>query len=420
MLLRSVLHQLTAMALSGATREQMVERVKAALKTVTPPETGAMSYMMSKQQHLNDRDVHWHPHVMFYLPSSIDAATLGANVASAAVYGGATDVAGLGRMPVSIFFCPRRGLEVGRDGGDDDAALRTGPLRILLALNARTDLYPPRMGGPVRFICFALVASCASARSFGVDDASQAADAPATPDAKQFLDAREPAPIDAALPDAAKPDAKEFLDAAEPIDAPKPIDAAKLPPDACVPETTQLLLNAAFDATPTGSDWTQVPIANTVCDGSPCGPFPLITNDGATPNSPPDQAFLGGLTGEDVSPQQQHVRAISSYRGHRDPRGDDRASKCRAKVERPLPRRLHRGSASDPDRLRTTPQGTVELVDTDGTVIENVMSLSNVTAATMTKYTSFSHTFTTDVAGKTVRLFFTSTNDVINNTNFFF
>ena len=26
-----------------------------------------MCYMMSKQQYLNDRDVHWHPHLMFFV-----------------------------------------------------------------------------------------------------------------------------------------------------------------------------------------------------------------------------------------------------------------------------------------------------------------------------------------------------------------
>jgi hypothetical protein len=70
------------------------------------PETGSMSYMMSKEQHLNDRDVHWHPHVMFYMPGTVEAAALGANVPSAAVFGGPVDLPGGGRMPVEIFFVP--------------------------------------------------------------------------------------------------------------------------------------------------------------------------------------------------------------------------------------------------------------------------------------------------------------------------
>ncbi len=99
--------QLTALALSGATREQMVAKVKATLasKTVTP-EVGAMGYMMSKEQHLNDRDMHWHPHLMLYMPSTIDAPAFGANLPSSPVFGGAQVVAGVGTMPVSIFFVP--------------------------------------------------------------------------------------------------------------------------------------------------------------------------------------------------------------------------------------------------------------------------------------------------------------------------
>jgi len=34
-------------------------------------EPGAMAYMMSKQQYLNDRDKTWHPHVMFYSPGDM-------------------------------------------------------------------------------------------------------------------------------------------------------------------------------------------------------------------------------------------------------------------------------------------------------------------------------------------------------------
>ena len=31
-------------------------------------ESGAMCYMMSKQGYLSDRDGHWHPHLMFFVP----------------------------------------------------------------------------------------------------------------------------------------------------------------------------------------------------------------------------------------------------------------------------------------------------------------------------------------------------------------
>ncbi len=100
-------NQLTALALSGATREQITARLKTALSTNSfAPETGAMAYMMSKDQHLNDRDQHWHPHLMFYLPAAIDATVLGANLPASPVFGGAQAVPGLGTMPVSVFFVP--------------------------------------------------------------------------------------------------------------------------------------------------------------------------------------------------------------------------------------------------------------------------------------------------------------------------
>ena len=38
------------------------------------PESGAMCYMMAKGARINDAVGHWHPHVMFYLPRTDDAA----------------------------------------------------------------------------------------------------------------------------------------------------------------------------------------------------------------------------------------------------------------------------------------------------------------------------------------------------------
>jgi hypothetical protein len=108
---RSVLpfqHQLTALALSGATREQISAKLKSILATKTfTPEAGSMAYMMSKQQHLNDGDnPAWHSHVMFYLPGAIDSPVLGANLEASPVLGGASVVPGLGTMPYSVYFIP--------------------------------------------------------------------------------------------------------------------------------------------------------------------------------------------------------------------------------------------------------------------------------------------------------------------------
>jgi hypothetical protein len=109
---RSVLpvtFRLTELALAGLTREQMLARMKASIakKEFGPPEIGSMSYMMSRQQYLNDRDVHWHPHLMFYMPGEMNPTAWGANLPSgSAVYGGGSDLPGGGRMPWTIFFVP--------------------------------------------------------------------------------------------------------------------------------------------------------------------------------------------------------------------------------------------------------------------------------------------------------------------------
>jgi hypothetical protein len=108
---RSVLpfqNQLTALALSGGTREQISAKLKTILaaKTFTP-EAGSMAYMMSKQQYLSDGDnPAWHSHVMFYLPGTIDSPVLGANLKASPILGGASQVPGLGTMPYSVYFVP--------------------------------------------------------------------------------------------------------------------------------------------------------------------------------------------------------------------------------------------------------------------------------------------------------------------------
>jgi hypothetical protein len=71
----------TRAILAGRSKAQMFEEIKTALdKMELPsPEMGAMCYMMSKQQYLNDRDGHWHPHLMFFLPPT-DPAAWGADL----------------------------------------------------------------------------------------------------------------------------------------------------------------------------------------------------------------------------------------------------------------------------------------------------------------------------------------------------
>jgi hypothetical protein len=64
-------------------------------------------------------------------------------------------------------------------------------------------------------------------------------------------------------------------------------------------------------------------------------------------------------------------------------------------------------------------RASVDLQQTNGTPIENVMSLNNTTT-TPAAWQLFTHTFTANVSAQTVRLRFTSTNDITNVSNFFF
>lgn len=71
----------TELILAGRTKAQMIEAITAAIdKNELPPmEPGAMCYMLSKQGYLNDRDGHWHPHLMFFY-SRTEPATWGADL----------------------------------------------------------------------------------------------------------------------------------------------------------------------------------------------------------------------------------------------------------------------------------------------------------------------------------------------------
>ena len=64
----------TKLVLAGKSKTEIVEATASALDNKELPalEAGAMCYMMSKQQYLNDRGKMWHPHLMFLVPG--DAA----------------------------------------------------------------------------------------------------------------------------------------------------------------------------------------------------------------------------------------------------------------------------------------------------------------------------------------------------------
>ena len=56
------------LALQGKSKQEIAKAVSAAIdsKALPAPAPGAMCYMMSKQQYLNDGARSWHPHLMFF------------------------------------------------------------------------------------------------------------------------------------------------------------------------------------------------------------------------------------------------------------------------------------------------------------------------------------------------------------------
>ncbi len=239
----------------------------------------------------------------------------------------------------------------------------------------------------------AVLAGCASGSRPGVGaDASDPHDAPAA-DAAQTHDA----PIDAAPTHDAPADA-------EPIDArmvdARMVDAAPPPPDACVPVQTQLLANPTFDLTPAGTGWTQTLIDPNFGD--------IITSFGATPQSAPFQAFLGGITGD-----QESEATVTDFLTQ-----DIAIPPGTTKLE--LTGFFVVGTAETVTFAVDT--SDVAITKTDGTPIEDVLALSNLNASAAVAYAPFDHVFTSvaALAGSTVRLRFTSTNDQTLSTGFEF
>lgn len=78
----------TELVLAGRSKTEVFEALKTAFdrKDLPQPKSGAMCYMLSKQGYLNDRDGHWHPHLMFFAPVT-DPAVWGASLPGSPVIG---------------------------------------------------------------------------------------------------------------------------------------------------------------------------------------------------------------------------------------------------------------------------------------------------------------------------------------------
>jgi len=74
----------TELVLAGRTKPEMAAAIKNGIEkhTLPPLEAGALTYMMSRQQFLNDNAHNWVPHLMFYFPRA-DGADWGADLPGA-------------------------------------------------------------------------------------------------------------------------------------------------------------------------------------------------------------------------------------------------------------------------------------------------------------------------------------------------
>lgn len=71
----------TKLVLAGKSKAEIVEATTSALdkKELRPLEPGAMCYMLSKSQYLNDAGKSWHPHLMFFVAGDAEKSW-GANL----------------------------------------------------------------------------------------------------------------------------------------------------------------------------------------------------------------------------------------------------------------------------------------------------------------------------------------------------
>ena len=60
----------TRLVMAAKSKAEIAQALQSARdsKELSALEPNAMCYMMSKQQYLSDRDMHWHPHMMWFVP----------------------------------------------------------------------------------------------------------------------------------------------------------------------------------------------------------------------------------------------------------------------------------------------------------------------------------------------------------------
>lgn len=168
-----------------------------------------------------------------------------------------------------------------------------------------------------------------------------------------------------------------------------PIDG----PGPCTPMMVNLLQNGNFETMPLATGWTETRIQNE----------PLVRSDGTiVAQSGSVRAWLGGVLGSltadatDALHQDVAVPAGATgivITGYYDVRTGETGTTQYDKA-------------------------SIALTTTGGAVLEQVQAFSN--AAPTTAWTSINHPVTANIAGQTVRVRLTSSNDFTNATSFYF
>ena len=178
------------------------------------------------------------------------------------------------------------------------------------------------------------------------------------------------------------------------------VDASVGGPDSgggpCTTMTRNLLRNGDYDLSPTGVDWSAVPI-------DPA--FPIVTNEagGIAAQSGAFRAWMGGL---------ERPAASNKDSLHQDVVVPAMTTKLELKGFFELRTGEVAGDANIYDRA------VVELATNTGTQLELVRAFDDNGPTTV--WTAFNKVFTGDYSGQTVRLRFSTTADSVDPTSFFF
>ncbi|HEY3806199.1 MAG TPA: hypothetical protein VGL61_26530, partial [Kofleriaceae bacterium] len=122
------------------------------------------------------------------------------------------------------------------------------------------------------------------------------------------------------------------------------------------------------------------------------------------PQTPSYMAWLGGVDGQDEHTDNNLVDSI--YQDVTVPAGTTKVVLTG-----------YYDVATEESGSTVYDRGSLSIMQ-NGTVLETVLSLTNATPTA--DWTAINYTLTHDVAGQTIRVFMTSSNDVTNPTSFYF